>query len=67
MSGLEEFRSELRGWLEENCPASMRAPMVEEEMPGGGLRAVYKKWLEASEVGNKHTHVLYMNLNKPKN
>ena len=42
MSGLEEFRSELRGWLEENCPASMRAPMVEEEMPGGGLRAVYK-------------------------
>ena len=42
MSGLEEFRSELRGWLEENCPASMRAPMVEEEMPGGGLRTVYK-------------------------
>ena len=42
MSGLEEFRSELRGWLEENCPASMRTPMVEEEIPGGGLRAVYK-------------------------
>ena len=42
MSGLEEFRSELRVWLEENCPASMRTPMVEEEIPGGGLRAVYK-------------------------
>ena len=51
MSGLEEFRSELRGWLEENCPASMRTPMVEEEMPGGGLRAAYKNpdtklWLD---------------------
>ena len=51
MSGLEEFRSELRSWLEENCPASMRMPMVEEEMPGGGLRAAYKNpdtklWLD---------------------
>lgn len=51
MSGVEEFRSELRGWLEMNCPPSMRTPMVEEEMPGGGLRAVYKNsdtklWLD---------------------
>ena len=31
------------------------------------LRAEYKEWLEAGEVGNKHPHVLYMNLNKHKN
>ena len=30
------------------------------------LRAEYKEWLEAGEVGNKHPHVLYMNLIKPK-
>ena len=42
MSSLEDFRSEVRVWLEENCPQSMRTPMAEEEMPGGGLRAVYK-------------------------
>ena len=31
------------------------------------LREEYKEWLEAGEVGNKHPHVLYMNLNKSKN
>ena len=30
------------------------------------LRAEYKEWLEAGEVGNKHPHVLYINL-KPRN
>tara|TARA_Y100001968_G_C18808826_1_gene459144 strand:- start:162 stop:311 length:150 start_codon:yes stop_codon:yes gene_type:complete len=30
------------------------------------LRAEYKEWLEAGEVENKHPHVLYMNLIKPK-
>tara|TARA_B100000945_G_scaffold162043_1_gene130073 strand:- start:343 stop:537 length:195 start_codon:yes stop_codon:yes gene_type:complete len=29
------------------------------------LREEYKEWLEASEGGNKHPHVLYMNQIKP--
>ena len=29
------------------------------------LREEYKEWLEASEGGNKHPHVLYMNQMKP--
>ncbi len=38
---LEAFRTDLRNWLEDNCPASMRTPMPAEEYPGGGQRAVY--------------------------
>ena len=30
------------------------------------LRAEYREWLEAGESGNKHPHVLYMNLIKTK-
>ena len=30
------------------------------------LRAEYKEWLEAGEFGNKHPHVLYMNLIRTK-
>ena len=30
------------------------------------LREEYKEWLEASEGGNKHPHVLYMKQMKPK-
>ena len=30
------------------------------------LREEYKEWIEAGEVGNKHPHVLYTNLIKPK-
>jgi alkylation response protein AidB-like acyl-CoA dehydrogenase len=36
MSDLETFRAETRTWLEQNCPASMRMPMPEEEVPWGG-------------------------------
>ena len=63
MSSLEDFRSEVRGWLQENCPESMRTPMAEEEMPGGGLRAVYKNpdtklWMDrCAEKG--YTCLLY--------
>ena len=28
MADLEEFQSETRAWLEENCPASMRTPLL---------------------------------------
>ncbi len=42
MSDLSAFRDEVRDWLEENCPASMRTPMPADESPGGGRRAVFK-------------------------
>ena len=30
------------------------------------LREEYKEWIDASEGGNKHPHVLYMNQLEPK-
>jgi acyl-CoA dehydrogenase len=33
---LEVFRNEIRAWLEDNCPASMRTPMTEDEIVWGG-------------------------------
>jgi acyl-CoA dehydrogenase len=39
MSELDAFRSETRGWLEENCPASMRTRQAPgEEVNGGNKR-----------------------------
>lgn len=51
MHDLETFRAETRAWLEENCPASMRTPMPEDETVWGGRNAVFrnpdsKLWLE---------------------
>ena len=48
---LEEFRREVRAWMEENCPESMRTPMPQDEMPSGGRRARYrnpdtKRWMD---------------------
>ena len=45
------FRADTRAWLEENCPQTMRAPMRDDEYPGGGRRARYrnpetKLWLD---------------------
>ena len=56
MSNLENFRGEVREWLEENCPPSMRTPMVEDEVVWGGRNAVYKNpeskiWLD--KMGEK--------------
>ncbi len=50
-AGLEQFRTETRAWLEENCPASMRTPQVEDEIVWGGRREQFKNpesklWLE---------------------
>jgi acyl-CoA dehydrogenase len=42
---LETFRAETRAWLEENCPASMRTPMPEEETVWGGRNATFKNSL----------------------
>lgn len=51
MQDLETFRQETRAWLEENCPASMRTPMIEEEVVWGGRNAKFKNpeskiWLD---------------------
>lgn len=51
MSDLDAFRAETRAWLEENCPASMRTPMPEDEQVWGGRGATYKNpdskvWLD---------------------
>ncbi len=32
----ESFRAEIRTWLDENCPESMRQPAVGDEIPWGG-------------------------------
>ncbi|MEX2480109.1 MAG: acyl-CoA dehydrogenase family protein [Gammaproteobacteria bacterium] len=51
MHALDEFRAETRTWLEQNCPASMRTPMEDEERVWGGRNATYKNpesklWLD---------------------
>jgi alkylation response protein AidB-like acyl-CoA dehydrogenase len=48
---LQDFRAEVRQWLEANCPASMRTPIVEEEEVWGGSKETFKNpdskiWLE---------------------
>ena len=39
---MSAFREELRGWLDDNCPASMRTPMVADEFPSGGRHVTFK-------------------------
>ncbi|MEX2327772.1 MAG: acyl-CoA dehydrogenase family protein [Pseudomonadales bacterium] len=39
---LEAFREETREWLETNCPASMRTPMVPDEFPAGGRNVQFR-------------------------
>ncbi|HSG88469.1 MAG TPA: acyl-CoA dehydrogenase family protein, partial [Pseudomonadales bacterium] len=51
MATEQAFRTEVRSWLEENCPASMRTPMPEDETVWGGRNAQFtnpdsKLWLE---------------------
>ena len=48
---LEEFRTNVQNWLEENCPPSMRTPMKDDEIVWGGTREAFKNpdskvWLE---------------------
>ena len=38
MTALDEFREDTRAWLSENCPQSMRTPMVNEEIVEGGSK-----------------------------
>jgi acyl-CoA dehydrogenase len=52
MSEAESFRQEVRGWLEQNCPASMRSPIRSEaELCWGGRHFEFQSddqrlWLE---------------------
>ncbi len=51
MSELNEFRADVRAWLADNCPASMRTPMPEAETVWGGRHEPFtnpdsKVWLE---------------------
>ena len=51
MSALDEFQQSTRAWLEENCPQSMRTPMVQEEIVWGGRQPTFanpdsKLWLQ---------------------
>ncbi len=52
MSELDNFRAEIRAWLDENCPAEMRAPVRDEDdMCWGGRKFKFKNeaqkvWLE---------------------
>ena len=57
MENLEQFREEVRNWLEENCPPSIRTPLVPEEEVWGGRNAEYvnpesKLWLEAISIAS---------------
>ncbi len=36
MSEIDSFRTEVKQWLEENCPQSLRTPMSDDEMIWGG-------------------------------
>ena len=57
MADLDEFRSEVRAWLEENCPVSMRASATgglasgEDDVCWGGRNFEFKSedqklWLD---------------------
>ena len=51
MADLDAFRTEVRGWLEANCPPSMRTPMPESETVWGGRSEKFvnpdaRVWLE---------------------
>ncbi|MCA9675456.1 MAG: hypothetical protein KC464_10510, partial [Myxococcales bacterium] len=48
---LAAFRAEVRAWLEENCPPSLRTPATSAEEVWGGRRATFpsddaRRWLE---------------------
>ncbi|HMX11523.1 MAG TPA: acyl-CoA dehydrogenase family protein [Burkholderiaceae bacterium] len=42
MTDIDTFRAETRAWLEAHCPASMRRPIVADEMVWGGSRLSFQ-------------------------
>ncbi|MCB1700861.1 MAG: acyl-CoA dehydrogenase family protein [Pseudomonadales bacterium] len=41
MTSLDNFRLEVRQWLETNCPESQRQPIIKEEQIWGGRRRIF--------------------------
>ncbi|BDM64238.1 acyl-CoA dehydrogenase [Shewanella sp. NFH-SH190041] len=41
MSAMDAFRQEVRQWLEQNCPPSLRTPMRDDEMVWGGSQVSF--------------------------
>ena len=41
MQELEQFRQEVRQWLEDNCPLSQRQPITPQEQYWGGRRGTF--------------------------
>ena len=41
LEDLDQFREEVRAWLEANCPQSQRQPMTREEQFWGGRRGKF--------------------------
>jgi len=51
LQDLDQFRSEVRAWLEDNCPPSQRLPITAEEQYWGGRRGQFpsedaRTWFE---------------------
>ena len=49
---MESFRSEVKTWLQENCPAGVKGPAREEDTVWGGRNAIWpsedaRLWLQA--------------------
>ncbi|WP_372368290.1 acyl-CoA dehydrogenase family protein [Candidatus Uabimicrobium sp. HlEnr_7] len=54
---LQKFRCEVKNWLQENCPPTMRTPITYEQWPWGGRTTTWphpdaKKWFEAMHNQN---------------
>ena len=66
---MESFRSEVKTWLQENCPAGVKGPAKEEDTVWGGRNAIWpsedaRLWLQAMgkkvgpvQLGQKNTAV----------
>ena len=56
----------LEGSLDVTVKDTSRRIKELDEKDSQALREEYKEWIDASEGGNKHPHVLYMNQLEPK-
>ena len=56
----------LKGTLDVTMKDTFQRIEELSEKDSQALREEYKEWIKASEGGNKHPHVLYMNQMKPK-
>ena len=56
----------LKGTLDMTVKDTFRRIKELDEKDSQALREEYKEWIDATEGGNKHPHVLYINLLEPK-